>query len=141
MDEIVDGLFIGTVEEAGAEALMREYDIEVIVSLTHEGPDDGFPSDLKVVRLPMKDGPQNDQQVFEQAVTHVLSRLRSGDNVLVHCSAGASRSPAVAATALALYNEVGLETGFEQIANCRNAADPHEAVIRQAARIYTQHRE
>jgi protein-tyrosine phosphatase len=141
MDEVVDGLFVGTVRDAGDKTLMCEYGVEAIVSLTHDGPDDGYPSGQKVVRLPMKDGPQNDQQVFEQAVTHVLSRLRSGDNVLVHCSAGASRSPAVAATALALYNEVGLETGFEQIANCRNAADPHEAVIRQAARIYTRHRE
>ena len=141
MDDIVEGLFVGTTEDAGDEALLCEYDVEAIVSLTHDGPDDGFPSDLEVVRLPMKDGPQNDQQVFEQAVTHVLFHLRAGDNVLVHCSAGASRSPAVAATALALYNEVGLETAFEQVKHRRNAADPHEAVIRQAARIYTQHRE
>ena len=140
MDEVVDGLFVGTARDAGNKALMCEYDVEAIVSLTHDGPDNGFPSNLNVVRLPMKDGPQNDQQVFEQAVTHVLSRLRAGDNVLVHCSAGASRSPAVAATALALYNEVGLETAFEQVKNRRNATDPHKAVIRQAARIYTQHR-
>lgn len=140
MDEVVDGLFVGAVGDAGDKALMCEYGVEAIISLTHDSPDDGFHSDLEVVRLPMKDGPQNDQQVFEQAVIHVLSRLRAGDNVLVHCSAGASRSPAVAATALALYKEVGLETALEQVANRRNAADPHEAVIRQAARIYTQHR-
>jgi atypical dual specificity phosphatase len=141
MDEVVDGLFVGTAEDAGNQALTGEYDIEVIVSLTHESPDDWFPSDLMVVRLPMKDGPQNDQQIFEQAVNRVLSRLRAGDKILIHCSAGASRSPAVAATALALYNEVGLETAFEQVTNRRNAADPHEAIIRQAARVYTQHRE
>ncbi|WP_224215157.1 dual specificity protein phosphatase family protein [Natrinema longum] len=70
-----------------------------------------------------------------------LSSCRAGDNVLVHCSAGASRSRVVAATALALYNEVGLETAFDQVANRRNTADPREAVIRQAARIYTRHLE
>jgi len=141
MDEVVEGLFVGTIGDAGDEALLCEYDIEAIVSLTHEGPDGGFPSGRTVVRLPMKDGPRNDQQVFRRAVTRVLSHLRAGDEVLVHCSAGASRSPAVAATALALDNDVGLETAFERVADRRNATDPHEAVIRQAARIYTQHRE
>ena len=141
MDEVVDGLFVGTVGDAGDEALLCEHDVETIVSLTHEGPDGGFPSGPTVVRLPMKDGPRNDQQVFRRAVTRVLSHLRAGDEVLVHCSAGASRSPAVAATALALYNDAGLETAFERVADRRNATDPHEAVIRQAARIYTQRRE
>lgn len=141
MDEVVDGLFVGTVGDAGDEALLCEYDVEAIVSLTHEGPDGGFPSDPTVVRLPMKDGPRNDRQVFGRAVSRVLARLKADDTVLVHCSAGASRSPAVAATALALYDDVGLETAFERVADRRNAADPHEAVIRQAARIYSQHRE
>jgi len=141
MDEVVDGLFVGTVGDAGDEALLCERGVEVIVSLTHEGPESGFPSAPTVVRLSMKDGPRNEQQVFGRAVTRVLSHLRAGDVVLVHCSAGASRSPAVAATALALYNDVGLETAFERVAGRRNATDPHEAVVRQAARIYTQHRE
>jgi atypical dual specificity phosphatase len=141
MDEVVDGLFVGTVEDAGDEALMCEYDVEAIVSLTHADPDDGFASGPTVVRLPMKDGPRNDRQVFGRAVSRVLSRLRAGETVLVHCSAGASRSPAVAATAIALYDDVGLETAFEQVADRRNAADPHEAVLRQAARIYIRRRE
>lgn len=141
MDEVGDGLFVGTVGDAGNKPLMHEHDIKVIVSLTHVEPDDGFPSDLAVVRVPMKDGPQNDQQVFERAITHTLSHLGVGDKILVHCSAGASRSPAVAATALALYEEIGLQTAFEQVADCRNAVDPHEAVIRQAARVYTRYRE
>lgn len=141
MDEVADGLFIGTVADAGDNALTSEHSIAIIVSLTHSDPDGGFPSDLTVENVPMRDGPQNDQQKFDRAATHVLSCLKTEDNLLVHCSAGASRSPAVAATALALYDEIRLEAAFEQVAKYRNAVDPHGALIRQAARVYTQHRE
>jgi atypical dual specificity phosphatase len=141
MDEVADGLFVGTVEDAGDEALVREHNIAIIVSLTYGQPDGGFPADLTVEKVPMRDGPRNDQQNFDRAVTHVLSGLKTEDNLLVHCSAGASRSPAVAATALALYDEIGLETAFEQVAKHRKAVDPHDAVVRQAARVYLQHRE
>ena len=89
----------------------------------------------------MVDGPQNDTQTFERAVIETLQRVDEGDRVLVHCSAGASRSPAVAATALALHTQIGLEAAFEQVANRRDAIDPHETVVRQAARVYTQHSE
>ena len=141
MDEVADGLFVGTLEDAGDKALIQEHSIVNIVSLTHGEPDGGFSSDLPVENVPMKDGPRNDQQKFDRAVTHALSCLKTGDNLLVHCSAGASRSPAVAATAFALYDEIRLEAAFEQVSKHRNAVDPHEAVVRQAARVYTQHRE
>lgn len=141
MDEVADGLFVGTHEDAGDGTLIREHSITSIVSLTHSKPDGGFPSDPAVVNMPMIDGPQNDQERFGRAVIRVLSGLKDGDNLLVHCSMGASRSPAVAATALALYDDVGLEAAFEQVAKRRNAVDPHDAVVRQAARVYTQHRE
>jgi protein-tyrosine phosphatase len=140
MDEVADGLFVGTVEDAGNKALIREYSIATVISLTHSEPDGGFPSDLTIKNVPMIDGPRNDQQRFAQGVTNVLSCLETGDNILVHCSAGASRSPAVAATALALYNNIGLEAAFEQIGKRRDAVDPHEAIVRQAARVYTQRR-
>ncbi|SDK14143.1 Dual specificity phosphatase, catalytic domain [Halovenus aranensis] len=141
MDEVADGLFVGTVEDAGDEALIREHNIAIIVSLTHSDPDGRFPSDLIVKNVPVMDGPRNDQQKFERAVTHVLSGLKTGDNTLVHCSAGPSRSPAVAATALALYEHVELEAAFEQVAKRRNLVDPHEALVRQAARVFSQYRE
>jgi protein-tyrosine phosphatase len=139
MDEVADGLFVGTLKDAGDEALIQEHSIVNIISLTHGEPNGGFSSDLTVENIPMKDGPRNDQQKFDKAVTYVLACLKTGDNLLVHCSAGASRSPAVAATALALYDEVRLEAAFEQVSKHRSAVDPHEAVVQQAARVYTQH--
>lgn len=141
MDEVANGLFVGTIEDAGDNALIRKHSITTIVSLTYSDPDDGFPSNLTVKTVPMVDGPRNDQQRFDRAVSYVLSCLETENDLLVHCSAGASRNPAVAATSLAVYNEIRLEAAFEQVAKRRNTVDSHEAIIRQATRVYTQHTE
>ena len=138
MDAVADRLFVGTIDDAENTIQLRDRSVDIVVSLTHDIP---CVPEVSVTRIPMVDGPQNDAQTFKRAVIETLERLDEGNRVLVHCSAGASRSPAVAATALALHSQIGLETAFEQVANRRDAVDPHEAVVRQAARVYTQHNE
>lgn len=140
MDEVATGLFVGTVEDAGSPSRLGRHDVTTIVSLTHRGPDAGFPSDVTVVEVPMTDGPRNEATKLERAVDELASRLDAGETVLVHCSAGASRSPAVAATALALERGIGLDTAFDQVTDRRSEADPHDALVRQAARVYTDSR-
>jgi len=140
MDEVADELFVGTVNDAGATERLHERSITTIVSEIRGETASGYPADVTVVGIPMLDGPQNDLEQFTQAVKHVLSERDSGDSVLVHCSVGASRSPTVAATVLALAAEIGLEAAFDQISTRRRAVDPHDALVRQAARVYTTHR-
>jgi predicted protein tyrosine phosphatase len=135
MDEIASGLFVGTSADAGDQSQLAEHDITTVVSLTHSEPDGGFPASLTVHRRPMMDGPQNDHETFTTAVRDVLSEREVDERVLVHCSAGASRSPAVVATALALSTELTLEGAFQRLAERRSAVDPHEALIRQASRV------
>lgn len=140
-DGIADGLFVGSIEAAGDEALLSDRGVETVVSLTHERPDGGVPPGVEAVAVPMRDGPRNERAAFERAVAAVRSRIDAGKTVLVHCSAGASRSPSVAATALALAEGVDLETAFDRTLDRRPAADPHPALVRQAARVYAALRE
>ncbi|MFT4922769.1 MAG: atypical dual specificity phosphatase [Haloarculaceae archaeon] len=136
MDEVASGLFVGTIADAGDESALCTYDITAIVALSYDDPEGGYPSKQTIVAVPMVDGPQNDPQTFGAAVQAVRSRLDAGTRILVHCSAGASRSPAVAATALALDGNRDLEEAFQQVLERREAADPHQALVRQAARCY-----
>ena len=115
MDEVAEGLFVGTVDDAGATERLHERGITTIVSVIRGAPAGGYPADVTVVTVPMLDGPQNDLERFEQAVSHVLSVLQTDESLLVHCSAGASRSPAVAAAALALADDIGLEAAVDQL--------------------------
>lgn len=135
MDEVADGLYVGSIDDADNQSRLAEHRISVIVSLTHAEPETGFPSDVTVVRLPMMDGPQNDHQTFLRAVNETVTRWEAGDRVLVHCSAGASRSPAVAATVVSLSTDRTLESVFQQLKKRRAAVEPHEALLRQAASV------
>lgn len=138
MDEVASGLFVGTVADASDAERLLERGIELVVSLTHAGPNGEFASTVQ--RHPMTDGPQNERSTFEAAVRTVRSGLDADATLLVHCQSGASRSPAVAATALALERELDLEVAFRRVAERRDTVDPHPALVRQAARVYTDFR-
>jgi protein-tyrosine phosphatase len=141
MDEVAGGLYVGSIDDAGDRSLLEEHRISVVLSLTYAEPETGTPSDVTVVRLPMMDGPQNDHRTFRRAVNEVLTRWEAGARVLVHCSAGASRSPAVAATAISLSTGQSLEAAFRQLKERRAAVDPHEALLRQADSVSSRGRE
>jgi protein-tyrosine phosphatase len=138
MDNVATNLFVGTIDAVGEETRLRAHEITTIVSLTHGELPNGAPTETDVHRHPLIDGPQADLETFEQAVDDVVTALKSGEDVLVCCSAGASRSPAVAATALALTSEIDLGDAFKQVSSRRSIVDPHEALFRHAARVYTQ---
>ena len=137
MDVVAEGLRVGTAADATDDSLLETHGVTTIVSLTHETPNPAA-QDLTLRSIPLIDGPQNSREQFTKAVEETVAALAADGSVLVHCSAGASRSPTVAATALALAQNMDLEDALQQVADNRAAVDPHEALLRQAARVYTQ---
>ena len=137
MDLVGPDLFVGTLADATDSHRLEKDEITVVVSLTHENPDFSAQT-LDTHSIPLIDGPQNNREQFTKAVEKTVTALNDGKRVLVHCAAGASRSPTVAATALALSQEMDMEDAIQQVADRREAVDPHEALLRQAAHVYTQ---
>ena len=132
MDEVATGIFVGTEADANDESLLQAHGIDTVVSLTHSEPETG---DVARVDVPMIDGPQNSYQAFADAVQAVLKRRDDGQRVLVHCAAGSSRSPSVAATAITCMTENTLNESFNQVLKRRSETDPHDALVRQAAKV------
>ena len=137
MDVVAEGLRVGTAADATDDSLLETHGVTTIVSLTHETPNPAA-QDLTLRSIPLIDGPQNSREQFTKAVEETVAALAADGSVLVHCSAGASRSPTVAATALALAQNMDLEDALQQVADNRAAVDLHEALLRQAAHVYTQ---
>lgn len=137
MDEVAAELFVGRDAALGDETRLRVHEITAIVLLTYAEPPDGIPSDVDLIRHPLTDGPQADRAIFEQAVTDVVAALQRGERVLVCCSASASRSPAVAATAFALTSDRDLDAALQQVMDRRPVVAPHRALVQHAAEIYT----
>ncbi|WP_280535545.1 dual specificity protein phosphatase [Halopenitus sp. POP-27] len=138
MDRVATDLFVGPIEDAGDPDALRDRGIDRIVSLTHAAPDGPIPEGIAVVDVPLRDGPRHDPEAFREAVRAVITGRDAAERVLVHCSAGASRSPAVVATVMAIRDGIPLETAFERIAEARPAIDPHPALVRRAVAVRDQ---
>jgi protein-tyrosine phosphatase len=115
MTPITDQLFIGDIEQAGDRQRYKEHGIDRVIQLTYSAPDNGYPDSVDVHTYSMMDGPRNDEETMRDAVETTASFLQKGDTVLVHCSAGASRSVAVAAASLATVNDTGLDEELQLI--------------------------
>jgi len=131
MDEVFNGIYVGTESDAGDESILRKHGVDTVVSLTHSQPDTG---DITRVDVPMVDGPQNSYQAFAEAEETVIEQRENGRRVLVHCSAGSSRSPSVAAAAITRLSDTTLNEAFNQIIEQRPKTDPHDALVRQAVK-------
>ncbi|WP_442909393.1 dual specificity protein phosphatase family protein [Halovenus sp. HT40] len=132
MNEVAEGILVGTESDAGDEPLLQKHGIDTVISLTHSEPDTG---DITRVDVPMIDGPQNSYEAFTKAVNEVVKQRENGQRVLVHCSAGSSRSPSVAAAAITHLTENNLNEAFNQIIERRAETDPHDALVRQAIKF------
>lgn len=128
IQKISKNLYYGGIEAAGDREQYREYDIGHAIQLTYEEPENGYPPEVTVHTFSMMDGPQNDEDVFRSAVAKVVALLRDDAKILVHCSAGESRSACVAAAALGRFESMSFD---EALAKVRKAGpvNAHESLL------------
>jgi len=103
MREIVPGiLWLGN--SADARDLQRVLDVGMValIDLAAEDPMPAMPRSIVYCRFPIADGGQASKPVLRIAIETVASLLKNEVPTLVFCGAGMSRSPAVAAAALAI---------------------------------------
>ena len=77
--------------------------ITAVVDVAIEEPPAQLPRQLVYCRFPLNDGGGNNQTTLRQAVQTVVDLLATGTRTIVACSAGMSRSPTIAAHALAVH--------------------------------------
>jgi protein-tyrosine phosphatase len=90
--------------------------IEAVVQLAIEEPPAHLPREIMFVRIPLHDGSENSPELLRFAVKTVEHFLASNVRTLLCCSAGMSRSPAIAAFAIA---RTGRQTPAESLAQIR----------------------
>ena len=138
MDHVTDSLLVGDAEDASDHDGIRAAGVTVVLSLTHDSP--ATPArGYRVVDRPLVDGPQNDPERFAAAVDTLRSLLDDGERVLVHCSAGASRSVAVAAAAHALGEGLDADEALATVRAERGVSALHP-VLADRARAYVDAR-
>lgn len=108
MDELIDSFWISSIAEISDASINQLKQLNHVVGVCHESRERDF--DCTYDYYNMSDGAHDpfgdaSQEVFNNAVNSVFDALSDDKHVLVHCQAGQSRSPAVAAAALARHND------------------------------------
>jgi protein-tyrosine phosphatase len=123
MHEILPNqLWIGNAGDGRDAARLFQVGVAAVVNLAMEEPSPVLPRDLIYCRLPIDDGAQDDEQVLNLAIQTVVALLKKEIPTLVHCGAGMSRAPAIAAAALAIVHGGSPEEKLKEIA----ASRPHD---------------
>ncbi len=108
-------LWIGTARDARDLRGIHEAGIEAVVDLAMDEPPVQLTRELLYLRFPLVDGGGNPEWLLRLAVEAVSGLLKAGVPTLVACSAGASRSPAIAAMALARWKGISPTGGLKLI--------------------------
>jgi protein-tyrosine phosphatase len=95
-------LWIGHAGDGRDFARIADAGIEAVVNLAFEDPPEPPPRGILYLRVPMIDGTGNRSAWIDLAITTVANLLRLSIPTLVHCGAGMSRAPTIAAAAIAI---------------------------------------
>lgn len=144
------GLYLGDAYAAHNEDFLRKYNINRIVNCAREIPIRragwnvnfvvGEPAqgggDIKRLHLPIDDHPQfNISQYFGVVDMFISDGLQKGENVLVHCAAGISRSATVLAAHLMAKYKITDEEALQTLRAIRPQVNPNQG-FRQALQAY-----
>lgn len=115
-NKIGNHLWLDSWRGASDRSWLRENNIKTIINVAEDFNDPDQPG-IRQIKIGLTDGPGNEPWMIRLAIDTVLLAIDKADgtdeNVLVHCIAGRSRSPYIAARALELFH-VG-NYSFDQI--------------------------
>jgi protein-tyrosine phosphatase len=104
---------VGTVRDPRA---LLSTGIRAVVDLALNEPPVVLPRELVYCRFPLIDGSGNPPWLLRAAIDCVANFLRFGTPTLVYCGAGISRSPCIAAAALACVRDWSTDEALAWVA-------------------------
>ena len=123
MSLILPNLYISNCYFPGNKAELDKRNIKRIVNVTATFPCH-FPDDIKYMRVPINDrGDANISDYFYPAFVFINEGIENGEGVLVHCTAGISRSPTIVASYLMIKYIISSDDALALIQSRRDVID------------------
>jgi len=131
MQEILQGLYLGDYQAAGDLDALKQAGITHIL-IAAEECSARFPEQFTYKKVPIADSLQtNLGTCMEAAVEYVREALGSGGKVLVHCTAGVSRSASLVIAFVMQEKQWGVAQTLSWVREKRPIVAPNPAFMRQ----------
>ena len=114
-----DRLYLGNALDARDPRKLFDQEIQAVVDVAWDEPPASLPRDLIYCRFPLVDGEGNAPALLTACIENTVGLLRVDFRTLVSCSAGMSRSPTIAAFALAGLLSIAPEEALARVAAVR----------------------
>jgi atypical dual specificity phosphatase len=120
-------LYIGSLKDAEQLASANPMKVAAVLSLCSEEIERKSPT-IHYTRVPIADAQPISKQQFEEIMAAIEEGLQRG-NLLIHCAAGYSRSPILAAAWMHRCGYLDFEIALQEIARLRPSIDPSPVLI------------
>ena len=121
-------LWIGNAQDLRSPRELFRKGIAAVVDLAWEESPAVLPREMVYCRFPLHDGEGNNPATLRNALQLVVSLLVTEIPTVVGCSAGMSRSPAIAACALAFHLKQSPQDVLSQMMN-QTSLEIHPALL------------
>ncbi|KAL3321151.1 hypothetical protein Ciccas_000184 [Cichlidogyrus casuarinus] len=135
ISRILSFLYIGNEHDSLDETLLKSLGITHIINVTRKLQflDE---KQYNCLRLPVSDNAEADlKPYFGEAIRFIDEARKAGKNVLVHCKAGISRSPAVVMAYLMMRSSLNLKMVYRLVKSRRRLIAPHLSFIVQLSEL------
>lgn len=143
--EIIDGLYVGDILDVQQGDTS---DFDTVITVCQDNVLENVGSD-NYHHFPLSDGPPPENahnpgecsyELFENAVDEALVHVRKGNNTLVHCHAGQSRSVCVATCVVAVVEDTSWDPAYQKVRAARGNTNPSEEIRYFGTKYVTNHR-
>lgn len=130
MNQIVNGLYLGSYKDAHNYELLVRSGITHIVNLSRLP--DFYPDSFSYLHIDIEDDEEADiNRYFTRTSRFIHNAILNGGIVLVHCMAGISRSPTIVIAYLVQKRKLSLNQAMLTVKSMRPQIDPNEGFIEQ----------
>ncbi|XP_076674977.1 dual specificity protein phosphatase 19 [Andrena cerasifolii] len=125
---VTPGLFLSSQDPVANIEILQEHEILRILSIGVEATVkfDG----IKYYYCDLLDLPESDISLAIEKCGKIINENR-GENILVHCNAGVSRSPAIVISYLMTAEKLSYSEAHDKVKKVRNCIRPNEGFVKQ----------
>ncbi|XP_034194713.1 dual specificity protein phosphatase 19 [Osmia lignaria lignaria] len=128
ISQIISGLFLSSQDPVVSKEILQEHDIHHILSI-------GINvtvkfNGIKYYNCDLLDLPESDLIVAVKRCYKIIHENRH-ENILVHCNAGVSRSPAIIISYLIISEKLSYSDAYAKVKKLRNYIKPNEGFVKQ----------